>query len=84
MAQTEAWSKLKEAFAGALERSAEERHAYLDAVCGEDSSMRAELESLLAAYENSNGLSKPSWLDSSPEPLELKTIGPYQLLKKLG
>ena len=84
MAQTEAWSRLKEAFAGALERQTEERHAYLDAVCGDDSSMRAELDSLLAAYETSNGLSKPSWLDSAPGPLELKTIGPYRLLKKLG
>ena len=85
MAKTEAWGKLKEAFAGALERPADERGVYLDAVCGQDNSLRAELESLLSAYENSNGLSKPSWLDSLQEnPLELKTIGPYQLIRKLG
>lgn len=85
MAETETWSKLKEIFAGALERPADERIAYLDSVCGQDSSLRAEMESLLSAYESSNGLSKPSWLDSSQEhPTEPKSIGPYQLLRKLG
>jgi serine/threonine protein kinase len=85
VAKSEAWGKLKEAFAGALERPADERSAYLDFVCGQDNSLRAELESLLSAYENSNGLSKPSWLDSLQDnPLELKTIGPYQLIRKLG
>ena len=85
MTETKAWNKLKEAFTGALERSADERSAYLDAVCGQDNSLRAELESLLSAYENSSGLSKPSWLDPLQEnPLELKAIGPYQLIRKLG
>jgi non-specific serine/threonine protein kinase/serine/threonine-protein kinase len=85
VAETETWGKLKEIFAGALERPADERSAYLDAVCGRDSSLRTELESLLSAYESSNGLSKPSWLDSSQEnSCEGKTIGPYQLVRKLG
>jgi len=82
---TEAWGKLKEAFSGALERSADARSAYLDAVCGQDDSLRTELESLLSAYESSNGLSKPPWLEPSQEnPIERKSIGPYQLLRKLG
>jgi serine/threonine protein kinase len=85
MANTEAWGKLKDAFSGALERSADARSAYLDAVCGQDDSLRAELESLLSAYESSNGLSKPPWLEPSQEnPIERKSIGPYQLLRKLG
>jgi len=85
VAKTEAWGRLKEAFAGALERSADARSAYLDGVCGQDDSLRAELESLLSAYESSNGLSKPPWLEPSQEnPIERKSIGPYQLLRKLG
>jgi serine/threonine protein kinase len=85
VAKTEAWGKLKEAFTGALERSADARSAYLDAVCGQDDSLRAELESLLSAYESTNGLSKPPWLEPSQEnPIERKSIGPYQLLRKLG
>jgi non-specific serine/threonine protein kinase/serine/threonine-protein kinase len=85
VAKLESWCKLKEAFASALERTADERSAYLDVVCGQDDSLRAELVSLLSAYESSNGLSRPPWLEPLEEgPPKLKSIGPYQLIRKLG
>jgi len=45
----ERWKQVKSVLAAALERHSAERRAFLEAVCGEDSGLRAEVESLLAA-----------------------------------
>jgi serine/threonine protein kinase len=79
------WNKAKEIFAGALEREPDLRVAFLREACGVEESLRTELESLLAAYENSAGWSKPPWLEAATESiLEIKSIGPYRLIRKLG
>ena len=43
-------------FALALEKLAEKRPAFLDAVCEGDTALRARLEALLAAHEASGGV----------------------------
>lgn len=44
----ERWAQVKSVLAAALERRDEERQAYLEAVCAEDSDLRDDVESLLA------------------------------------
>jgi serine/threonine protein kinase/tetratricopeptide (TPR) repeat protein len=46
----ERWQEVKKVLAGALERTPEERSAYLDQACSEPA-MRREVESLIAAHE---------------------------------
>ena len=45
----ERWEQIKDLFGSALEREPGERSAFLREACGEDESLRAELESLLAS-----------------------------------
>ena len=78
------WERIKELFGGALELDPNQRAAYLDEACGEDVSLRDELESLLREHDSSTSLLQQP-LQPIPLP-ELKTgsIGPYQLLSKIG
>src|SRR5262245_10738029 len=80
------WQKAKDIFAAALDCDPGSRHALLRDACGVDESLRRELESLLAAYETSGGLSMPAWLDlaGATPTVEGKTIGPYKLVHKIG
>jgi serine/threonine protein kinase len=78
------WEKIKEVFGGALERNASERAAFLDQACGDDRSLRQEVESLIKAHESSSNLWQHSPRPGSPDNIEGRFIGPYQLLKKIG
>ena len=44
----ERWQEIKQVYPAALELRAEQRAAYVDAACAEDSDLRREVESLLA------------------------------------
>ena len=57
------WNNAKVIFAAALEHDASQRDAFLRTACGQDESLRLEVESLLSAYHTSDGLSTPPWLD---------------------
>ena len=46
----ERYRQIDELFAAALERPAAERTSFLDEACATDADLRAEVESLLAAY----------------------------------
>lgn len=85
MERPENWQKVKEIVGSALEREPAERGVFLDQVCAQDAELRAEVESLLAAYEDSDGLSEHPWetqaLDATSKS---QTIGPYRLVKELG
>ena len=87
MENPEQWQKVKEILGAALEREPAERAPFLQAACGHDKSLRAEVESLLSAYQKSVELSEPA-LAGHPavvdDPHERKFIDPYQLIRKLG
>ena len=69
------------------------RTAYLEQVCGDDATLREEVEALLAAHDDS-----PSFLESPHSALAVSTptidqplteapgtqIGPYKLLQQIG
>jgi len=63
------WARIKSVLAGALERTAADRPAFLDTACGDDTALRKEVESLLAAY---------------PAGLEGHLVGPYKVLQEIG
>jgi serine/threonine protein kinase len=78
-------------FLQALEMpSAAERTAYLDRACGEDRELRAAVEALLRAHDQSGDLldlpeQPTATVDESPLPERAGTvIGPYKLLEEIG
>jgi hypothetical protein len=75
-----------------LEKPAEKRAAFLDAMCEDASALRARLEALLAAHEQSQGvLAEPAvkgtmnieFTDVPDETIGQK-IGRYKILEKIG
>jgi eukaryotic-like serine/threonine-protein kinase len=79
----ERWQEVKKVLAGALERTPEQRSAYLDEACREPS-LRREVESLLVA----NDETRDSLLrDTAAQVGELTTgsmLGPYEILARIG
>jgi eukaryotic-like serine/threonine-protein kinase len=86
MDKAELWDKIKELFGAALELESSKREAFLSEACGQDEGLRAEVESLLAAHAmTSNRLSESPWQSDFLKDIEApKSIGPYQLVKKIG
>jgi serine/threonine protein kinase len=81
----ERWQKVKEIVGVALERGPDERSAFLDEACAHDVSIRAEVESLLAAHADAGALSENPWGTTVADAGgESQTIGPYRLLRRLG
>ncbi len=81
----------KAIFAGAIEKKTpEERAAYLDAACGSDSQLRAEIESLVAAHCEDERFLRV--LIEDQEAVEVSplsegpgtAIGRYKLLERIG
>ena len=88
----ERWQRVKELFESALDRAREERPAFLDYACDSDESLRREVESLLASYEEGESfMEKPavalaaeSLAGSQSESLIGQTIGHYQVIREIG
>ena len=90
---TERWERTKQILEEALRIAPGPRQAYLDLVCGPDSELRAEVESLIASHEEAGS----AFLDAAaPELLELTSsarppklplnhvIGHYRLVEEAG
>ena len=78
------WEKIKELFGAALERDPSDRDAFLQAACGTDLSLRQEVESLIRAHQSSSNLWQHPFRPQPSENTEGRSIGPYQLLKRIG
>src|SRR5277367_579576 len=84
----ENWQQVQELFALALERDPAERSEFLRQACGEDDSLRAEIESLLSSFDRaSTFLEDPPATDlllaQSPA-VAGKRIGAYRILSEIG
>jgi len=77
----EQWPRIKEIVAEALERETQGRNAYLDEACAENAPLRMEVESLLAAFNESDRLFDIDAAEPSTHP---GNIGPYRLIRELG
>jgi len=75
------WPRVKELFHGALERDPTERAAFLDASCGGDASLRAEVERLLAAHTQAG-----EFIERSPVAMAMPghVIGHYHVERAIG
>lgn len=79
------WQRIKEIVGTALEQEPSRRGVYLDEACADDSGLRAEVDSLLSAYEKSDDLSRSPFAGARFDvPVESQSMGPYRLIKKLG
>ena len=85
---TQQWQLVKELFEAALERSGEDQAAFLAEACPEDSEVRAEVESLLAAHaRDSDFMTQPAGSllgDGPPILLTGQHLGNYEVLSTLG
>ena len=85
METPEQWRRIKEIVGAALELEPSQREAYLDEACSQDHELRAEVESLLASYDEADDFSvHPSAVEPQPAPSQFTTIGPYRLIRELG
>ncbi len=83
---------IEEIFHAALDRPTEEIGSFLDATCQGDTSLRAELETLLAAREEAGHFIETPALDlaakileeGQPELLIGRRIGHYELSRRIG
>jgi serine/threonine protein kinase len=80
----ERWARIKEVFNAALEREPTQRAAFLEEICGTDNSLRAEVDSLLSAAEET----EPAFAAFSPPPASDLMIGcrlgDYEIVRQLG
>ncbi len=79
------WQKIKQIVGDALELSPGQRPEFLDQACAQSPELRAEVESLLSAHAEADGLSFAPWSEQSLEAALLgQFIGPYRLVQRLG
>ncbi len=86
------WQRIKEIFHSAQDRTPDERPGFLNEVCGDDASIREEVEALLVAdAENENFLTSPAFEFAAgmlaSEAAEFATgerVGRYEILCSLG
>jgi eukaryotic-like serine/threonine-protein kinase len=88
----ERWQRIKEIFYSAQDRTPAERSEFLNEVCGDDASMREEVEALLTAdAANDNFLTSPAFefaagmlASETTEFVAGQTVGRYEILCPLG
>jgi len=84
----EKWQQVKEILASALERSPGERADFVRHACGEDSALRAEVESLLANHDAADDLLEDSLAANlfsfSVASMIGRQIGAYRILRESG
>ena len=88
----EEWQRVENLFHGTLELSRTERAEYLSRECGENESLRLEVESLISAFEvESSFIDEPAvslgikvLYDGLSGSLAGRSIGQYQIIRLLG
>jgi eukaryotic-like serine/threonine-protein kinase len=85
----ENWREISKIFHLALEKSAEERSAFLDQQCADDTELRREIENLLNANDDKDSfIDSPkiglATLDKQPKLSNGEKIGSFEIIKMLG
>jgi eukaryotic-like serine/threonine-protein kinase len=81
---SEQWDRIKEIFSSALDEDPSRRAEFLRQACGADESLRAELESLLSAYQSGGSTGCDSRVTLADEDIAGQKIGPYRILRQIG
>ena len=74
-------------FSAALNKSDEDRRAYLDQACGDDNDLRARVEQLLAAHDNPDSIfDSPADTQAaqSSAPKLPKRLGDFEIVRPIG
>lgn len=88
----ERWQQIEHLFNSALKLPTSERQSFLDDACGDDHSLRSEVESLLASDETAHKLSEAigpqvaaqMFADRQSTGLVGRTIGRYRVISSIG
>src|SRR5579862_2224205 len=90
------WRKVDDVFQAALDCETARRSAFLDVACAGDAVLRADVESLLASYEQAGKFTAAPALDDGLRVLEQTEsefasdsmlglhIGPYRIVRAIG
>src|SRR6185503_20240086 len=86
------WQKVREIFDSALLRQPNERRRFVNEVCGDDQTLRAEVESLLSSHDGAESfMERPAvaevahMIEIGPTKLEAgKCFGHYEIIKQIG
>ena len=84
------WENLKEIFHATVALAPHERAAYLDRVCGGDTSLRQAVESLIKSHEETGFVDQPAYeavaemLVSDAQFQSGQTVAHYRILSMLG
>src|SRR5215813_4549960 len=78
------WEDIADIVAGAVELAPDARAAFLDARCGGDARMRAEVESLLAHASAGGPLDRPPLAAAASATSTVQHFGPYRVTGVLG
>jgi serine/threonine-protein kinase len=83
------WREIQQLFYEALDLAPADRASWIERRCGHDPDLRLELESLLAASDETLGFARRAVMEvaqqQNAEPLLTKNcIGPYRVLRQLG
>ncbi len=86
------WQKVREIFDSALRRKAEERREFVSEACGDDETLRAEVESLLSSLESADSFLETPAVVKVADVIEVETrtlergtcFGHYEIIEQLG
>jgi non-specific serine/threonine protein kinase/serine/threonine-protein kinase len=84
MTDQDRFDREKELFLAACQLTPEDRVAYLDQACGDDSELRARLEELLAADDQPRLGAESLAASQARDPVAGDSIDGYHLLRKIG
>src|SRR5580692_4142751 len=83
-----AWDRVREILAAALEMPPEERTLFVRRACGDDQALLAEIESLLLHHDQADSLLENSpiaaWRSLDPAAWPGRRIGAYKIVRQLG
>ncbi len=90
-APAEHWQRIESLFAAVAEQPTGQRRVFLDAKCGDDRELRAELEQLLEADDRAGSFIEhaveaqaSSLAEETFDPRLGSRIGPYRLVRRIG
>ena len=90
--QPERWEQIRQLLESALERDPGERTAFLDAACGSDEPLRAEVASLLVSHEKAGEFTGAGAFEDGMRLIEQgeiaslagRRIGNYRIVREIG
>ncbi len=88
----EQWQQVKEIFDAALRHEAGERPKFLNKACGDDQTLRREVESLLSSLDHADGFMAQPVVGEMPDAVTIKstrlikgqTLGHYKIVELIG